>query len=291
VATPPAEIQPAQLAARLTPQAAVVPALAPPPTVANIATTPAPPEPRSMAVGPIAIDDGPVRISVRFDEPRVIANPGIAVPSSNPLQPVPVPPPTSPRTSSANAAVEAPTDAASPWDAEGPTGTVDLDTTARKASPLETLLTTHAAPSTPPAAPAAEAPAAVPAKPVDELEALMTGAKELFDLGYFSGSLELVEKVLRKNPNHEGARAYLKRNESTLMRMYESKIGSMGTVPRQLVPPDEVIWLNMHHRAGFILSQVDGTLSYEDLLEISGMDRFDTVRILAELVQNGIIGC
>lgn len=118
----------------------------------------------------------------------------------------------------------------------------------------------------------------------------MTGARELFALGDFSGSLELVEKVLQREPAHEGARAYLKRNEATLLKMYESKLGTLGAIPSQLVPPDEVIWLNMHHRAGFILSQVDGTLSYEDLLEVSGMDRFDTIRILADLVQNGIIG-
>jgi CRP-like cAMP-binding protein len=126
--------------------------------------------------------------------------------------------------------------------------------------------------------------------PTDELETLMTGARELFSLGDFSGSLELVEKVLQQNPTHEGARAYLKRNEATLLKMYESKLGRLGDVPRQLVPADEVIWLNMHHRAGFILSQVDGTLSYEDILDVSGMDRFDTIRILAELVANGIIG-
>ena len=31
-------------------------------------------------------------------------------------------------------------------------------------------------------------------------------------------------------------------------------------------------------------------LSFEDLLEVSGMTRFDTMRILADLVQQGIIG-
>lgn len=118
----------------------------------------------------------------------------------------------------------------------------------------------------------------------------MTGARELFELGDFSGSLELVEKVLKKQSQHEGARAYLKRNEQTLLKMYESKLGDMNRIPRQLVPPDEVIWMNMHHRAGFILSQVDGSLSYEDLLAVSGMDRFDTVRIIADLISNGIIG-
>lgn len=118
----------------------------------------------------------------------------------------------------------------------------------------------------------------------------MRGARELFDLGDFSGSLDLVEKALRTNPNHDGALAYMQRNEATLLRMYESKLGSLHKTPRQLIPPDEVIWMNMHHKAGFILSQVDGMMSYDDLLAISGMSRFDTMRILHDLVQQGIIG-
>ena len=130
----------------------------------------------------------------------------------------------------------------------------------------------------------------LPPPPQDELEALMQGARELFALGDFSGSLELVENVLKKDARHEGALAYLARNEETLLKMYESKIGDLTRAPRQLVRADEVIWINLHHRAGFILSQVDGQLTYEDILSVSGMPRFETVRILADLVQNGVIG-
>jgi hypothetical protein len=182
-------------------------------------------------------------------------------------------------------ATATPAPISSPWDDDaGPAATLDLDAGPAMAPPSPRPATPAPA-ATPPAPPPTP-----PTSPTDELEALMTGARELFALGDFSGSLELVEKVLQREPSHEGARAYLKRNESTLLKMYESKLGHLGNVPSQLVPPDEVIWLNMHHRAGFVLSQVDGTLSYEDLLEVSGMDRFDTIRILADLVQNGIIG-
>jgi hypothetical protein len=177
--------------------------------------------------------------------------------------------------------------ATSPWDSDGPTAAIDLDARPSLA-PSAPVLTVVTSPASGGPSPASTSTAASPT--TDELETLMTGARELFSLGDFSGSLELVEKVLQQRPTHEGARAYLKRNESTLLKMYESKLGRLSDVPRRLVPADEVIWLNMHHRAGFILSQIDGTLSYEDILDVSGMDRFDTIRILAELVQNGIVG-
>jgi hypothetical protein len=117
----------------------------------------------------------------------------------------------------------------------------------------------------------------------------MEGARELFALGDFSGSLEMIERILRVDATHAEARAYLRQNESTLVAMYESKLGSLGTRPRLAIHPEEVLWLNLDHRAGFLLAQIDGTVSYEDLFALSGLPRLDTARILASLVAEGVI--
>jgi hypothetical protein len=242
-------------------------------------------------VGAAPLEERVIRQSIRFDEPRGITmGPTATAASTDPVvEEVAIPL----VVDEVAVAPETTSEAASPWDdAVGPARPLDLDTSSRPPSAFDALLREATAAmviTEQVEAPVVE-PVATASAPVDELAALMTGAKELFELGDFSGSLELVEKVLRRNPQHEGALAYLKRNEATLLRMYESKIGDMSRIPKPLVPPDEVIWMNMHHRAGFILSQVDGTLSYDDLLEISGMDRFDTVRIVADLVTAGIIG-
>ena len=39
----------------------------------------------------------------------------------------------------------------------------------------------------------------------------------LFALGDFSGSLELIEKILQVDPDHGEARDYLRQNEATLI--------------------------------------------------------------------------
>jgi len=49
------------------------------------------------------------------------------------------------------------------------------------------------------------------------------------------------------------------------------------------------MWLNLDHRAGFLLAQIDGTVSYEDLFALSGLPRLDTARILAALIAEGVI--
>jgi hypothetical protein len=99
----------------------------------------------------------------------------------------------------------------------------------------------------------------------------------------------MIEKILKVDPSHAEARAYLKQNEATLVDMYESKLGPLGRVPRLAIKPEEVMWLNLDHRAGFLLSQIDGTVDFESLFALSGLPRLDTARILATLMSEGVI--
>ncbi|HEY0840276.1 MAG TPA: tetratricopeptide repeat protein [Vulgatibacter sp.] len=122
-----------------------------------------------------------------------------------------------------------------------------------------------------------------------EADTLMEGARELFGLGDFSGSLRLVEQALALDPVHPEASAYLERNRDTLIHMYESKLGTTRVRPRVILRPDEIVWLNLDHRAGFVLAQIDGTITVEDLYALSGLSRLDTARILAELLEQGVI--
>jgi hypothetical protein len=173
--------------------------------------------------------------------------------------------------------------APSPWD-DGPaapativleedTTGLDLDAVAEK-SDLRPLVP--------------EGPRPAPA-PRTDVEVWLSAAKELFALGDFSGSLELIEKILHVDSDHGEARDYLRQNESTLISMYESKLGPLSRVPRLAIKPEEILWLNLDHRAGFLLAQIDGTVDYESLFALSGLPRLDTVRILANLIADGVI--
>jgi hypothetical protein len=122
-----------------------------------------------------------------------------------------------------------------------------------------------------------------------EVDVWMQAAKELFALGDFSGSLELIEKILQVDADHGSARDYLRQNEATLIAMYESKLGPLIGVPRLAIKPEEVMWLNLDHRAGFLLAQIDGQVDFEALFALSGLPRLDTARILANLIADGVI--
>ena len=123
----------------------------------------------------------------------------------------------------------------------------------------------------------------------DELSTWMAGARELVALNDFSGALELLAKILSRKPQDDEAQRLQSLCEENLTQMYESKLGAMDRVPRVVLPPDEIIWLNLDPRAGFVLAQIDGAVTFEDLYAICGLHRLDTARILSQLLEEGVV--
>jgi tetratricopeptide (TPR) repeat protein len=122
-----------------------------------------------------------------------------------------------------------------------------------------------------------------------EVGALLKGAEDMLELDDFSGALELVDKILEQEP--ENPRALQMRSEARreLESIYSSKLGDLDRVPRVRMAGDEIIWLNLDHRAGFIMSLVDGQLSYDEILSVCGLDPLEAMRILVQLVQEKVI--
>src|SRR6267142_945851 len=207
-----------------------------------------------------------------------------AAPTSPPPQkPAPAAPAKKPAASAKPAANKAaapaaragpPPAAASPWD-DGPSLAIP--------QPEMTGEGGNAAWSIHKDAPLKQAPAD------DETEVWMRGARELVGLNDFSGALELLQKVLDRKPNDADAFKLHESCEHNLTLMYESKIGAMDARPKTAIPPDEIIWLNLDPRAGFVLAQIDGEVTFDDLYAICGLKQLDTARILCELLEQGVV--
>ncbi len=109
------------------------------------------------------------------------------------------------------------------------------------------------------------------------------------ELGDYSGALEIAEKILADKPDDLGARATAETCRSVLRQMYATRIGPLDRVPVVMVPRDQLRWLSIDHKAGFVLSLVDGVSSLEMIIDVSGMPELDTLRILSELAQQRVI--
>jgi hypothetical protein len=113
--------------------------------------------------------------------------------------------------------------------------------------------------------------------------------KDRHTAGDYSGALHVAEQILALAPGDEEARRYAQGCRDVLIQMYASRLGSLDSIARVIVAPEQIRWLSLDHRAGFLLSLVDGTSSVEDLLDICGMPRLDALRILIALVEQRVI--
>jgi hypothetical protein len=71
--------------------------------------------------------------------------------------------------------------------------------------------------------------------------------------------------------------------------MYAARLGALDQVVSMSIPSEQIRWLSLDHRSGFLLSLIDGTSSIEELLDISGMPRLDALRIMYSLFQERVI--
>ena len=123
-----------------------------------------------------------------------------------------------------------------------------------------------------------------------ELESLLAMLQKRYELDDFSGALGIAADILNVAPGHEGAKKVRADCREQLQKIYQSKIGDVRATPKLLMSPEELIWLDLDHRSGFVLAQVDGISSFEDIVEVTGMDRLESYRILAKLLRDGVVG-
>jgi hypothetical protein len=55
------------------------------------------------------------------------------------------------------------------------------------------------------------------------------------------------------------------------------------------VPIARLASLALDPKAAFVLSRIDGASSVEDVIDVSGLSRSDTLKILHELLTSGVI--
>jgi hypothetical protein len=113
--------------------------------------------------------------------------------------------------------------------------------------------------------------------------------RERFSLGDYTGALEMSELILADMPDNVEAAECGENCRTVLENMYAARLGPLDRVPMVIVPRAQMRWLSMDHRAGFVLSLIDGSSSVEMILDMSGMPKLDAYRILHELVQQKIV--
>jgi hypothetical protein len=98
-----------------------------------------------------------------------------------------------------------------------------------------------------------------------------------------------VDLALSEDPNSALAQKLIHRNREAIMNAFQAFLGDLQRTPSLARPLHELGSAPISPRAAFLLSRVDGTLSLDEILDVSGMPRLEAYRYLCQLFLRGIL--
>src|SRR5690606_11553045 len=98
-----------------------------------------------------------------------------------------------------------------------------------------------------------------------------------------------IDMALHEQPDSAIAQKLIHSSRDVIYEIYRSFLGDLGAVPHPAMPMQLIPMQELDHRAAFLLSRVDGVLTLEDVLDVSGMARLEAYRHLSRLLLRGIL--
>jgi hypothetical protein len=98
-----------------------------------------------------------------------------------------------------------------------------------------------------------------------------------------------IDLALSEDPNSALAQKLIHRNRETMMTVFQQFLGDLNRQPALARPLHELAAAPISPRAAFLLSRVDGTLTLDEILDVSGMPRIEAYRYLCQLFLRGIL--
>jgi hypothetical protein len=121
------------------------------------------------------------------------------------------------------------------------------------------------------------------------ITALLDRATEWGQASDLERSVAAVDLALSEDPNSALAQKLIHRNRDTIMNAFQGFLGDLQRTPALARPLHELGSAPISPRAAFLLSRVDGTLSLDEILDVSGMPRLEAYRYLCQLFLRGIL--
>ena len=105
----------------------------------------------------------------------------------------------------------------------------------------------------------------------------------------YARAVDLGERFVEKNPDHASARLFLQECRTLLEHRLERELMPLDRVVYARVKLAELTKSRVEPRMAFLLAQVDGQTTIEDLVDLAGMPRVDALRTLADAISRGLV--
>jgi hypothetical protein len=129
-----------------------------------------------------------------------------------------------------------------------------------------------------------KSPVAIP--PEDKVATLLDRAVELQAKGEIDQAIAAAELAFKLEPDRPPGR-----HHGAVLKLYETFLGDRTRKPKLARALSKMGDDSdpLHQRAAFLLSRIDGSVSVEEILDISGMPRLEAYRHLAQLFRLDIL--
>jgi hypothetical protein len=118
---------------------------------------------------------------------------------------------------------------------------------------------------------------------------LIRRAEQAAEAGSHGLAVAALDVALSQEPDSAITQKTVHRHRELMFRIFEGFLGDMHAVPTLALPLQEVSTQDLDSRAAFLLSRVDGTLSFEEIMDVAGMSRLEAYRHLCRLLLRGIL--
>jgi hypothetical protein len=118
---------------------------------------------------------------------------------------------------------------------------------------------------------------------------LLMVAADCADANDREQAVAAVELAMLQEPESVLGQKLIHRHRDTILGILQQYLGNLARIPKLAKPIHELANTQMSSRAAFLSSRVDGYVSLEELLDITGMSRLETFRLLCQLTMRGVL--
>jgi tetratricopeptide (TPR) repeat protein len=133
-----------------------------------------------------------------------------------------------------------------------------------------------------------DAPAELELDADEEPDTLVAEALQAYKSGRIEQAWDTMRQVAARDPERLDVQGYIAMLRSERARSFAREVGDQGRVLRLKRTMREIMDLNLTPDEGFLLSQIDGSVSIEQLLNLSN-DRVRTLEVIAKFIREGLV--
>jgi hypothetical protein len=118
----------------------------------------------------------------------------------------------------------------------------------------------------------------------DALDDSVAEIVERYEVGDYEGALRLAEVALVTQPSNGEVLRIAEECQRTLLKLYSARVGPLDRVPFVAVEVTALAERKLDPKSAFLVSLVDGSLSFENVLDASGLPLLEALRVVSELL-------